>query len=138
MIKNKKLLVTIIPLLLTAPLFYTKASSEEWTTPDKKLHLKYGVVIGGVSTIALNFAEYDEFYMKGIPFKITRPLTASLFCTGIGAAKEVYDEIDYGGADYKDFLVTGVGCFTSSYLVDYGLNLDVREDYVHLGWKKEF
>lgn len=126
MIKNKKFLIPIVPLLVTTPLFCTHAS--EWTAPDKKLHLKYGVAIGGVSAIALNFAEYSG----------NRPLTASLFCTSVGAAKEVYDEIDYGGADYKDFLATGIGCFTSSYLVDYGLNLDVREDYVHLGWKKEF
>ena len=93
-------------------------SANEWTADDKQLHFKYGVLIGATTVTALNFAEVD----------INKPLAASLACSSVGLAKEVYDEIDYGGADYKDAAVTTLACFIGSYAMHEFVNLSVTPE----------
>lgn len=39
-------------------------------------------------------------------------------CSLIGLGKEVMDEIDYGGADYKDVIANSVGCYLGVRLGD--------------------
>ena len=137
MIKNKILLIPLIPLLWVTLSFCTNAS--EWTGDDKKLHFNYGVAIGGMSTVVLNFMEYDGYYIEKFDFTIDRPLTSSLACSIIaGVGKEIMDEYDYGGFDYKDALVTSMGCFLSSYIVDWGLNGGVTQDNIQLDYKWRF
>lgn len=60
---------------------------------DKKLHFSAGTGIGFISE-----AFTDD------------PLKSFLLCSSVGALKEIYDEIDYGGADEKDLLYTIAGC----------------------------
>lgn len=55
---------------------------------DKANHAIYGIVIFMISNIFLN-----EYYSFGI---------VCLFAIG----KEIYDQYDYGGFDYKDVLAT--------------------------------
>lgn len=121
----------ITPLLLFTPVFNVDAS--EWTGYDKHLHLTYGAAIGGAGVVALNFMEYDG----------NRPLTSALACSFIaGVGKEIYDEIDYGGFDYKDAVVTATGCFVSSYLthkfLNYGVGVGVSQDNVQLNYTMKF
>ena len=59
-------------------------------TDDKKLHLICGLLI------SLLVGLYDPAY------GLSAGLTA-------GVVKEVYDYLDYGGPDIKDFLATAVG-----------------------------
>jgi len=108
----------MIKLAVALILTVTTAGASEWTAPDKELHLKYGLAIGAASVTVFNFANLD----------INRPLTASLVCSSVGLAKEVYDQVDYGGADWKDFTVTAAACFIGSYTMNEFLNLTIQTD----------
>ena len=82
---NKKIIVLITSIFISPNLHAIE--------DDKKLHLGTGTGIGFVSQSILD----DEF-------------NSFLFCSSVGGAKELYDELDYGGADHKDFLFTMLGC----------------------------
>lgn len=77
----------LIPLLLLLP-FPTNAVED-----DKGKHLAASVAIGGAA----------EWYFEDYA-------TSMAICAGIGVAKEVYDEIDYGGFDAEDLAYDIVGC----------------------------
>jgi len=88
-------------------------SANEWTAEDKKMHLGAGVLIGHLT------------------YGITEDrLKSYLVCIGAGVAKEVIDEIDYGGFDEKDLAVTGVGCAAG---VEISRQLILYSDGNHAG-----
>ena len=95
----------MIRLATALMLVSTATGASEWTSPDKTLHFKYGVVIGAVTVTAFNYAQLD----------VNRPLAAALACSLVGVGKEVRDEYIYRGADIKDFTITAVACFIGSY-----------------------
>lgn len=120
MIKLSTALIIVTPMV----------SAGEWTAQDKQLHFKYGVFIGAAAVTAFNFAELD----------INRPLAASLTCSSVGLAKEIYDQVDYGGADWKDFTVTAAACFIGSYTMHEFINMSIQplEGGLKLNFKYEF
>lgn len=60
---------------------------------DKKLHVGFSAAIGAVS----------QAYFKDT-------VKSSLTCIGVGVAKELYDEYDYGGFSKADLLADAAGC----------------------------
>lgn len=94
-----------IPLLLILIVTFMTAPTASAIEQDKALH--YGVSLGvsTVATVALNHYNVNQSAYKGFGI-----------CMGVGLAKEIYDEIDYGGFDEKDLVADAAGCFTGSIL----------------------
>jgi len=80
----KKLLIAIA--LLTS----MNASALE---KDKQMH------IGASAAIGVTSQYYFDSYAK-----------SALTCMSVGVAKELYDEVDYGGFSKEDLLADAVGC----------------------------
>lgn len=87
---------------------------------DKQLHL-------GVSTAIGTYSQYHLEDWK----------TSMLVCSSVGAVKEVYDEIDYGGFDSVDMVYNVIGCgvgvFTGNMLTVYK-----QDDNVTLSFEMKF
>ncbi len=76
---------------------------------DKKLHFKYSAGIGAASQLVTG-----------------NTYTSLAVCGGVGLAKEIYDEIDYGGFSKNDMLANAIGCVVGVYgikVVGWSLNL---------------
>ena len=87
--------------------------ASDWTGDDKVLHAKYGAGIGSMATLVSNFASYDNPVLIG-----------GLAATLAGLGKEIKDEIDYGGFDGKDLIVTSLSGFAASWLTNEFMNLE--------------
>lgn len=106
-------------LLLTGVLvcFAGEARAEDrWWARDKALHfgVSGALAAGGYGAGAIVF---DERWQ--------RATSGAALALSLGIAKEVYDEIDYGGASYKDMVFdvagTAVG-LTAAWLIDVAIN----------------
>lgn len=79
------------------------ASSNAFAIEDDKImHFTFSYAIGTVSS---------HF--------ISNPFTSLAACNSIGAAKELYDEIDYGGFSKDDMIANFAGCATG--MISYKL-----------------
>ena len=90
---------------------------------DKKLHLIAGTGIGFFSDLI-----------------VADPVSSFLLCSSVGALKEAYDEMDYGGADAKDFLYTMMGCGLGVYSLNQtlGFQMTPRADGAYLSFNMKF
>ena len=76
-------------ILLTALLSFNALALDK----DKQLHFGVSTAIGAGAQV------YHDNVLK-----------SGLSCMGVGVAKEVIDEIDYGGFDEKDLIADAIGC----------------------------
>ncbi|WED24171.1 hypothetical protein L3Q72_14900 [Vibrio sp. JC009] len=88
--KNFALSLGIVLSLLSHPVY---AEYDFTPAEDKLYHLGGSAAIG----FGANYLMGDWRYAFGA-------------CAAIGAAKEIYDEDDYGGASVEDFAYDVVGC----------------------------
>lgn len=88
---------------------------------DKILHAGVSTAIGAASYA------YTEDYT-----------TSMISCVAVGLAKEVYDEVDYGGFDEKDLMYDALGCATGIILMDYGLSIKYDTSDVFLVYNMNF
>lgn len=89
---------------------------------DKKLHLGMGTSIG--------------FFTQSF---IDDPMISFMACSSAGLAKEIYDEIDYGGADHRDLLFSMFGCAVGVYTSKtVGLKFIPEKDGGMISIKVEF
>ncbi len=97
---------------------------------DKKLHATYGVTIGAGTVTALNMINYPG----------NRPLAATAVVVAAGLGKELYDEYDYGGFDYKDLLATVIPGVAAAYGWNWALNYSVttRGDVTKINYVEKF
>lgn len=90
-------------LTFISPILTVTAGDEYKPNEDKLYHLGVSTVIG----FSANYVMEDWRYALGA-------------CTAVGLAKEVYDQLDYGGASIGDLAYDVVGCAigvsTSEYL----------------------
>lgn len=85
---------------------------------NKSLISKSCIIFSFLSAPQINAMEYDKKMHFGVGTGIgfisqtlfDSPLESLLLCSSAGILKEIYDEVDYGGADAKDFLFTVAGC----------------------------
>jgi putative lipoprotein len=97
--------------------FATEAHAEdEWWARDKALHfgVSGALAAGGYGAGSLVFEE--RWKRAGVGATVA--LTA-------GIAKEAYDEVDYGGASYKDFVFDVAGTcvgVAAAWLIDWAIN----------------
>ncbi len=88
----------IVTVLLMLALCASPAHADDWTGPDKKLHLAAGAIISAASMAAQD------------PHNPARYKNALLLGAGAGLAKEVYDGLcQCGTVSAKDFWVTALG-----------------------------
>lgn len=73
---------------------------------DKKLHFAAGFIVTVVVGISLFWFAVNSFVMIGI---------GTGFLAGI--AKEIYDEYDYGGFDWKDMIATWIGALVGGIML---------------------
>ncbi|KPM97528.1 hypothetical protein AOG25_13735 [Vibrio alginolyticus] len=99
-------------------------ASADWEK-DKKLHFAASTGIGLASGALIE------------DWKLSTSV-----CLGVGLAKEVYDEIDYGGFDEKDMLANAGGCVTGLIIREItGLNIAVTPSDglngvdINFGWR---
>jgi len=91
-------------------------ADDEWWARDKALHfgVSGALAAGGYGASSLVF---DERWKRA-----TAGATVAL---SAGIAKEAYDQVDYGGASYKDFVFdvagTAVGV-AAAWLIDWAIN----------------
>lgn len=88
---------------------------------DKKLHI-------GVSTVIAT-----TVYIKTTSWQDTMTV-----CLGVGLAKELYDEVSYGGFDTKDLAADLVGCGLGIALGHTTLQLWQSGDATGLQYKRTF
>jgi uncharacterized protein YfiM (DUF2279 family) len=100
-----------------------RAADDDWWGRDKALHFGVsGALAGGgyaVSSLALHS-------------RVQRIAVGTGVALGAGVAKEVYDELNYGGASYKDlvFDVAGVAVgVLTAWLIDLTVD-DRRTDTI--------
>lgn len=97
--------------------FVSQAHAEDrWWARDKALHfgVSGALAAGGYGASSLVFDE--RWQRAGVGASVA--LTA-------GIAKEAYDEIDYGGASYKDMVFDVAGTalgIATAWLVDFAIN----------------
>jgi putative lipoprotein len=93
-------------------------AEDEWWGPDKALHFgAAGVLAGGGYAMG-------SLVVDGRWERVAIGASVGL---GAGIAKEVYDELDYGGASYKDFVfdLAGVAVgVVAAVLIDSALDDD--------------
>lgn len=97
------------------------ARADEWWGADKALHFGVSSVLSGGS-YALSSLVLDS--------RLSRVAVGAGIGLTAGVAKEVYDELDYGGASYKDlaFDVAGVAVgVVAAWLIDLAIERDQRE-----------
>ncbi|WP_054389370.1 hypothetical protein [Vibrio parahaemolyticus] len=87
--------------LLCLILFIPESALSEHLDDDKILHF-------GVSA-AIGFASQSFFEDKDSGFYT---------CAAVGVAKELYDEVDYGGFDTNDMVMNLVGCAVGTVIGD--------------------
>jgi uncharacterized protein YfiM (DUF2279 family) len=91
---------------------------------DKKLHAGAGVVIGTWGTFAGNSMNW-------------KPEKAALFGMGsvavAGLGKELWDEIEYGGWDWKDLGATMIGGTIGTGLSYAALKIFKKKPYIYVG-----
>lgn len=97
----------IIAILITMPLIAQIPT-------DKKYHAGAGIVIGTWGTFAGNSLELKPEYCAMVGL-------GSAAVAGLG--KELWDEIDYGGWDWKDFGATMIGGAIGAGLTYSGLKI---------------
>ncbi|WP_230852878.1 hypothetical protein [Vibrio alginolyticus] len=114
----KNLSFIMIACMLAVP------ASADWEK-DKKLHFAASTGIGLASGALIE------------DWKLSTSV-----CLGVGLAKEVYDEIDYGGFDEKDMLANAGGCVTGLIIREItGLNIAVTPSDglngvdINFGWR---
>ncbi len=88
---------------------------------DKKLHLGVSTAIGAIT-------QYQVDDWK----------TSMAVCSGVGLAKEVVDEVRYGGFDTEDLAYDIVGCSVGVIIGDYGLTLSKERDTVSVHYEVKF
>lgn len=92
------------------------AHADEWWGADKALHFGLSSVLSGGS-YALSSLVLDS--------RLPRVAVGAGVGLTAGVAKEVYDELDYGGASYKDlvFDVAGVAVgVVAAWLIDLAID----------------
>ena len=109
--------ITIIALLLTASL----AAQIPY---DKKLHVGAGVVIGTWGTFAGNSMNWKP--EKSALLGITSATVA-------GVGKELWDEIEYGGWDWRDLGATMIGGTIGTGLSYAALKVFKKKPYIYIG-----
>ena len=109
--------LTIIALLITASL----AAQIPY---DKKLHAGAGVVIGTWGTFAGNSMNFTP--EKAALLGITSAAVA-------GVGKELWDEIEYGGWDWKDLGATMIGGTIGTGLSYTALKVFKKKPYIYIG-----
>lgn len=91
------------------------ASSNAFAIEDDKImHFTFSYAIGAASS---------HF--------ISNPFTSLAACNSIGLAKEIYDEIDYGGFSKDDMIANFSGCATGmiSYkLIGHAIHISPNND----------
>jgi len=96
-------------------------SSSDWYGTDKHAHLKAGVVVGALGTLATE-----------------SPAWGTAIGCGAGALNEVKDYYSKGHtADFKDFAVTCIGSALGAYSSDWVLTKTVGNGY-GIFYKKGF
>ena len=109
--------LTIIALLIAASL-------QAQIPYDKKLHAGAGVVVGTWGTFAGNSLNWKP--EKAALFGLTSAAVA-----GIG--KELWDEIEYGGWDWKDLGATMIGGTIGTGLSYVALKVFKKKPYIYIG-----
>jgi putative lipoprotein len=109
------LTLALLPALLLGTA--TNAHAEDqWWGSDKALHFGVSGVLAGTGYAAGSLLVEPRWQRAGIGAGVA--LTA-------GVAKEVYDELDYGGASYKDLVFDVAGTVVgvaAAWLIDIALD----------------
>lgn len=111
---NKLLLV----LALVAPLTYAEDLSPK---KDKLMHFGFSTAISGAATIV------SEDWRVGFGV-----------CMGVGLAKEIHDEISYGGFSGADLAYDAAGCALGAFVGDYAVKLHKQNDVVMVSYTIDF
>ena len=89
------------------------AASDSWDGDDKQLHFAAGGFVG-----LAGYATHDILNPEAR--ERDKWLTGWLLGTSVGLAKEIFDEVRYGGFSYKDLIVTSAGSAVGS-LIGVGI-----------------
>lgn len=100
----KTFIVLIVIILIPISSF-----GDDWDGDDKQLHF----VAGGLAGLA-GYATHDIVSPESR--ERDKFLTGWLMGTSVGLAKEIFDEVRYGGFSYKDLVVTSAGAAVGSML----------------------
>ncbi|CAH9017303.1 conserved hypothetical protein [Vibrio phage 150E35-1] len=87
---------------------------------DKVLHVSASVLIGATSEIY-----FEDAYKS------------TALCMGVGLAKELYDEYDYGGFDTQDLVADAIGCAIGVY-TGYQINVWTDNDVTGVSYTYNF
>ena len=105
--------VVIATLVFMSLCVFSNSFADDWDGGDKQLHF----VVGGLTGLA-GYAAHDIVAPESR--ERDKFITGWLVGTSVGLAKEIFDEVRYGGFSYKDLVVTSAGSAVGS-LIGVGI-----------------